>query len=555
MSTFKQKNQFNWPLALIILNLVLIFAYMFCILLSYDLNWMEFEKLKTHIWFLENGKYWQWSDFAKALNTKIIEIDPNRLSRPLSNLVEVIDAKFRANLWDYMPPHPTISLQWPLLFIGLPILLYKFFRNLDCEPIIALAGMGLYLTSAGFLSPIVELSHPAKSMVNFFSLLSLVIITQLYRRIKFKDVSIMDVRRFWLTWCSCIFITVITFFFDETGLFLWVVLLFICCPLFLKFKEKFVWPLFLLVLPAIYFLIIHFLLPWLHFIVNQKAVDLASYRDIPHPSSLFFPNWHDLMINFYLLFGIHPGIKWNFKPLIGHPLLITLQCVYTVAFIYLLGLFVKTVLETGKLSFRLKQIISGALLLVIFVYFHNFQLSHNVHVWTVFWYGCLFSLIYYVTLTLVLQFVWEGYKGKLFKILLPFIVIIFTAHGLMTSTYLINIFKNQRYNPGVFYYPSIFDQTINPYQYFDMSRSLQNSRCRYVYSVMYWARIKHKKIDMHPFINDMRTCPALMDKDPYFKADIMYAIIEVAYQFPEGRSFLNDPDYVSYWMRQKGEPP
>lgn len=105
----------------IILNLLGIYGYIFTVILNYDLAWMVFEKLKTHIWILKNGTAWHWSDLATGFDTLKIEIDPNRITRPLSNIVEVIDAKFRANLWEHIPPHPSLSLQWPLLFVGLPI--------------------------------------------------------------------------------------------------------------------------------------------------------------------------------------------------------------------------------------------------------------------------------------------------------------------------------------------------------------------------------------------------------------------------------------------------
>jgi len=550
-----QKFKFNLGLALICLNLFIIYVYTFCVLMNYDLTWVEFEKLKTHIWILENGKQWQWAEFAKALNTKIIEIDPNRLTRPLSNLVEVIDAKFRANLWDYIPPHPALSLQWPFLFIGLPLLLYKLFRNFDCQPIIALAGMSLYLTSAGFLSPIVELSHPAKSMVNFFSILCLVVITRLYRTGKEQNVSIKEVPHFWPIMAGCLGWAMVTFLSDETGVFLFVVLGFIFYPLLLKFKEKAVFIASFFLLPIVYFIIIHFFLPWLHLIANQRPVDLGAYRDFPKLSSLFFPNWHNLFTNAYLLFAVHPNLKWNFAPLATHPFLIFLQCVYSLAFTYLTGLFIFIIFKTKSLSSRLKQILAGVILLIAYIFFQTFQLSHNVLVWTVFWYGCPFSLIYYATLTLILQFLWEGSRGKVFKRLLPLIIFIFTVHGLMTSTYLTRIFKNQRYDPGYFYYPSIFDGVINTYQYFDMSKSLQSSKCRYIYSLLYWGKVKNKKIDLGPLSKDIQPCMVFLNKDPYARVDLAYITIEAAFQFPEGRSFLNDPLYVASWMRQTGEAP
>jgi len=539
------KNRFTWIFILVFINLLLIYLYFYYVLLNYDLTWVEFEKLKTHIWILENGKHWYCSDFAKALNTKIIEIDPNRLSRPLSNLLEVIDAKFRANCWDHIPPHPILSLQWPFLFIGLPLLLYKFFRNMDCHPVIALAGAGLYLTSPGFLSPIVELSHPAKSMVNFFGILSLVMITQIGRLGKIN----------WLMMITCLSSALIAFFSDETGLFFLLVLGVFFYPLFLKFKQKAAVLACFLVLPVFYFIIIHFFLPWLHYIVLQKTADLGAYRDFPRLSKLFLPDLHDLLTNFYLLFSVHPGLKWDFKPLASHPFLISLQALYTAAFLSLMAAFIYLLFKQGKFSLRVRQISAAFGLLIIFVFFHNFQLSHNVRVWTIFWYGCLFSLIYYVTLTLVLQLVWEQFKGNAFKVFLPLLIFIFTAHGLMTSTYLTRIFKDQRYNPGVFYYPSIFNGTINMYQYFDLSKSLQSSRCRHAYEVLYWAGLKHIKIDPHTFSKEAQDCPSFLVKDPWFQTDLAYITIEAGFQWPWGRSYLNDPVYVASWMRQTGESP
>jgi len=555
LKTPSQKSNFDLGLLFICVNLLLVYVFIFGILLNYDITWMVYEKLKTHIWILENGKEWHWGDFAKALNTKIIEIDPNRLSRPLSNLVEVIDAKFRANLWDFIPPHPTLSLQWPFLFIGLPLLLFKFFRNINCQPIIALAGTCLYLTSAGFLSPVVELSHPAKNMVNFFFILSLTTITQLYRVVQSKDVSIKQVPHFWLAFISCLCWTMITFLSDETGVFLFITLGIVCYPLFLRLKEKFILLSGYFILPVIYFLIIHFLLPWLHFIANHETIDLTHYRDYPPLSNLFFPNWHNLLVNAYLLLSAHPNLKWNFAPLSGHPFLIFLQCLYSLAFLSLMGIFVFTICKKGPLSLRIKQIMASVALLVIFIFFQTFQLSHNVLVWTIFYYGCLFSLIYYVTLTLVLQLLWEEYKGGLFKRILPLLVFIFSVHGLATSTYIFAVFKNQSEDSADYHFPDIFSGALNPYQFFDLSKSIRKSNCRYIYSLLYWSQIKHKNIDPKPFIPKIQDCQPISDADTYFLVDQLYFIIEGAYEFPQGRSFLNDPSYVSYVVRQKGEPP
>ena len=124
----------------------------------------------------------------------------------------------------------------------------------------------------------------------------------------------------------------------------------------------------------------------------------------------------------------------------------------------------------------------------------------------------------------------------------------------MTSTYIIRIFKNQSYEPGYFYYPSMFNGTITPYKYFDLSKSLQSSRCRYIFTVLYWSKLKHKKINTDSLSIETQSCLALMNKDSYARVDLAYIMIETAFEFPAGHSFLNDPVYVSSWMHQTGEP-
>ena len=153
--------------------LLLEYTYIFLILLNYDLAWMNPEKFWTHAWILKNGSRLRWEDIVRSFNINVIELNPDRLSRPISNFFEVLDTKFRANCWNFIPPHPSFSFLWPLLFVVLPVFLYKFFINMGCDLPIAFSGVCLYLSSIGFLGPIVMLFHPAKGLVNFTSVVSL----------------------------------------------------------------------------------------------------------------------------------------------------------------------------------------------------------------------------------------------------------------------------------------------------------------------------------------------------------------------------------------------
>ncbi len=539
--------------------LVLIYVYIFTILLNYDMAYVNLEKLRTHLWILENGKQWVSSDFVKGLDTKVIEIDPNRISRPLSNMIEIINAKFRSNLWDYIPPHPSISILWPFLFIGIPFFLYKFFRNIGCHSLVSLSGVCLYLTSLGFLSPIVMLFHPSKNLVNFFAVLSLATITGLYTKNTNNQnkTSIKEIPHFWLILFGWFCWTMLAFLSDETGLFLYLILIFICTPLILRFKEKTPLIAGLILLPLVYYAIVHFLLPWLHFVVNHESVNLKSFKWTPRLSSLFFPNLHNLFFNAYLLLSDHPNIKLNFTPIAAHPFLIFLQCVYSLSLIFICGLVGFIIYKTKKISSRVKQILAGFLLLIFYIFFHTFQLSNNMksewsHVWCLWWYGCIFSLIYYTTLTLSLQYIWEEFKFDFFKKILPLLIFILALHGLSTSTYRINIFKYQNLDPSNYPHPSIFNGSLNRYDYFDLKEKLQRSRCRYVYTLLYWAKVKQKHVSLNQ--KEIEFCTNILDKDRFFKTEILYFTIEGAFEFPMGHSFLNDHAFVSAVKYQLEDP-
>ena len=110
-------------------------------------------------------------------------------------------------------------------------------------------------------------------------------------------------------------------------------------------------------------------------------------------------------------------------------------------------------------------------------------------------------------------------------------------------------------DPATFHYPEIFSGKVNPYQYFNLSENMQKSKCRYIYTLMYWSHVKHKNITIKSLDEEIQTCAPIIEADPYFKADDLYFVIETAFEFPPGRSFLNDPAYVSSVIQLPGETP
>jgi hypothetical protein len=173
---------------ILVIFFLLELLYIFGILLNYDNSWIHNEKLETHRWFLENGRSLKLEDLKRGLNVAVIEgsytgsAAYNRITRPLSNMFELLNAKFRVWLWNFVPPHPSLSLSWPLSFILVPLLLFLFFKNMGCSGEISFSGAMMYLATIGFLGPIIMLMHPGKSFINICAVLSLFFASRIHRR-------------------------------------------------------------------------------------------------------------------------------------------------------------------------------------------------------------------------------------------------------------------------------------------------------------------------------------------------------------------------------------
>src|SRR3989338_7448237 len=140
--------------------------YIFGILFNYDNAWIHPEKIQSHAWILSNGPALTWEDWARGIDTGRVEGSQARISRPFSNMLELLNAKFRVWMWQFIPPHPSFSLTWLMNFILVPPLLYLFFRHMGCTWEIAFGGMMFYIATIGFLGPLIMLFHPGKAMVN-----------------------------------------------------------------------------------------------------------------------------------------------------------------------------------------------------------------------------------------------------------------------------------------------------------------------------------------------------------------------------------------------------
>jgi hypothetical protein len=502
--------------------LLLEYIYIFSVLFNYDISWMNPEKFWTHGWILENGNGLRWEDFTRAFNINVIELNPDRLSRPLSNLLEVLDTKFRASCWEVIPPHPSFSSLWLPFFIALPILLYKFFKNLGCHYSVAFAGTCLYLTSVGFLGPIVMLFHPAKSVANFLAVVSLWLISLMYKKTKDlpRDFEGAKIAGFKANYLGAIAVMFLGFFSDETGLFLYVINLIVLFPILNKAKErKMLWGIYCLI-PLVYLFVLRIVLPYIHLVLRGHAVNVSQYENYPHISSLFFPDLRSLWTNLCWLFSDYPHILSHAHNVISCVPFFILQLVYVLIFIWLVYLFSRNNLLSvwGQRSFLFVG------LLIAYGFFQTFQLSANVKVWGVWWYGSLFSLIYFVAFTFLLQKVFE--EQAMVQKFFGLIVVIMVAESLIYTTYKLAIFKQQNLNRNNYTFTKIFNGTINPYAEFDFKDSMEKSKCKYLYTLLQWAQIKHKQIaPVDPAT--IESCKVKMRNNVYFPIETLYEPIEL----------------------------
>ncbi len=235
---------FRRPALVLILG---VYFYIFYFLLSYDHAWMHIEEGMIKQGILAHGRNFSAADWRPGLDYNLFEYAP-RFTRLLSWYFELVDTKLRVFLWDYIFPHPSMSLTWVFSFIFSPWLLYKFLRKWSVDVNTALCAVSLYLVNPGFLSTVVMLFRPSKAMTNFAILLCLYVGSVVFSGDQ-KINKAASGARHPLRWEFWAFIGLMCFSFlwDETALLIypavflffynswknkWRLIVFLCLPVF-----------------------------------------------------------------------------------------------------------------------------------------------------------------------------------------------------------------------------------------------------------------------------------------------------------------------------------
>jgi len=102
--------------------------------------------------------------FQDAEFLTVYMIDAGERVRVLDYVANIVALNTRLALWSVIFPHPSFTPMWVLTLGVGPVLLYRFLRaELDSRPG-ALAGVSVFLASAGCLSGVTMLFHQAKPL-------------------------------------------------------------------------------------------------------------------------------------------------------------------------------------------------------------------------------------------------------------------------------------------------------------------------------------------------------------------------------------------------------
>ena len=173
-----------------------------------SITWMHPEIFGAERHYLNNEQLY-WRDVWRFFDCNVLSDECHR-TRFLSYLLGFLNHYFRGAVAGIMPPHPSLSLTWPLSFAG-AYFFWRLLRNLTDNASAALVGTGLYVVSPGFLSGLVLLFNPAKPLASFFVTFTLWLASEIGRK---------DARQGHLAaaLCAAVFLAYCS---DETAWFLY----------------------------------------------------------------------------------------------------------------------------------------------------------------------------------------------------------------------------------------------------------------------------------------------------------------------------------------------
>lgn len=190
----------------------------------------------------------------------------SRLTRPVSSLFEILDTHFRMALWEFVTPHPGLSLTMILTLLLEPLLVFLLARRIGADRDDSLWAASFFLLQPGSLSLVAMLFRPAKALANAVLVLSLWWAAR---------PGPVDRGRFAALWSMLFF----AFLCDETAVVAYAAIpLFFRERLFTSRRRILVYAALLPVVAALYVGI----LPWMATLAGQPRANLGQFEYVAH---------------------------------------------------------------------------------------------------------------------------------------------------------------------------------------------------------------------------------------------------------------------------------
>lgn len=381
-------SSLRWPLFL----LISVYVYIFAQLCNFENTWNHPENNTIESAYLKTGIGFTGKDFFNIWDWRIDEEMAPRTTRWLSWCLDLVNFKFRAWLWQWVPPHPSFSITWLLSLAINPWLFYAYLKMRRFSIEIALTAVAFYLMTPYVLSSVFMLGRTGKILAHFFMLIALGMVCLIKNRPEKKLYPI----GFYLS-------LMLGAFCDETGCFIFP-LLFFLHPEFVFKKTRWLWMLFIMFLiSAAYVWGIGMMS---HYVSGTPLIGLPQYDVIQR---IFNNDFITLFLNHLGINSLAPlsqimGLIWV------HPKApLAAKLFFSAGALAWLALALMALRRKNFLDTPLRNIFPWVTMFFLAFLFHNFLLSSVWNqVWGSYGYGSYFSIIFTLALAAFLNFLKLG---------------------------------------------------------------------------------------------------------------------------------------------------
>jgi len=409
---------------LIFFYFLAVVSYLFMGALSYKSAWMHSENVNsftTTALELSGNKLTYFKDYLRVFDLVRFENGEPRPTRPLSNLLSIINSKLRSKLWQYIPPHPSLNLGIFISLIFIPFCLFKLLKGLHFSSLYSFLFMSFYMISPASISDFSQNFRPAKTMVNLCILLALLWGQRLNNKFK-KDIHI--------SWNEIILLTLFffqSFLWDETGFL--VLLSFIVFFPRLLLRKKIVFS--LLISPLLILCCYFLLFPYIGKILHYPPFPLLKYDHLQNPLNQMMEYKKYFFLNMSLLvsdsFGFHfrPEIAPSFWPIL-----------FSINFFLFLFFSILLIHQLFFKKFNL-TLSTQLIFLIALALLHTYLMTSNRwHAHGIYYYGNYWSIFFVLFVAGLFH---KSFKKNSTPVALAFILLM--GPGLVYKTHHFNLLR------------------------------------------------------------------------------------------------------------------